>query len=100
MVGSDDGPTGPARQVYLTVYVEATAIPNHSPTEFKDALAEWAGQADEPEFTKPVPFSRIFAKGTSFGAPDGEVKDVFYLPLLVQGDRKSVVWRRLRVIHQ
>jgi hypothetical protein len=82
MVGSDDGPIGPPQQVYLTVYTEATAVPNHPPTQFKDSLPEGSEQVDEPEFTSPVPFSRIFSKGSSFGAPDTSAKNLFYTALL------------------
>jgi hypothetical protein len=82
MVGSDDGPIGPPQQVYLTVYARATGVPNHSPTQIKDSLPEGSEEADITELTPPVPFSRVFTKGTSFGAPDESTKDLFYGAIL------------------
>jgi hypothetical protein len=82
MVASDDGPIGPPQQVYLTVYARATDIPNHAPTQIKDSLPEGAEESDIPELTPPVPFSRVFTKGTSFGAPDESTKGLFYAGIL------------------
>jgi hypothetical protein len=82
MVASDDGPIGPPQQVYMTVYARATGIPNHAPTQIKDTLPEGAQGGDIPELTPPVPFSRVFTKGTSFGAPDESTKDIFYGAIL------------------
>jgi hypothetical protein len=82
MVGSDS-PIGPPQQVYLTVYVRATDIPAHAPTQIKDSLPEGEEELDIPELTPPAPFSRAFAKGSFlFGAPSGSQKDLFYTPIV------------------
>jgi hypothetical protein len=82
MVGSDT-PIGPPQQIYLTVYARATDIPPHAPTQIKDSLPEGDEELDIPEFTTPAPFSKAFAKGAfSFGAPEGNQKDLFYTAIL------------------
>jgi hypothetical protein len=82
MVGSDS-PIGPPQQIYLTVYARAIDIPSHAPTQIKDSLPEGDEMSDIPELTPPVPFSRVFSKGGSIGAPtDESQKDLFYGAIL------------------
>jgi hypothetical protein len=78
MVGSEDGPIGPPQQIYLTVYVEARGVPAHSSTRIKDSLPEGDAEFAIPDFTEPVPFSRVLTKGTSIGAPEESQKDLYY----------------------
>ena len=79
MVGSDT-PIGPPQQVYLTVFLRATAIPPKAPTQIADSLPSDDGELSSPELTPPVPWSKAFAKGSfAFGEPTtGDQKDLFH----------------------
>jgi hypothetical protein len=70
---------GPPQQVYLTVYVRATGIPNKAPTQIKDTLPYGYDEVASAEFTPPAPFSNAFGAGIlPFGAPPGSTKDLFH----------------------
>lgn len=79
LVASNSGtPIGPPQQIYLTVYVEASNIPNHAPIQIKDELPERWEEVSIREFSEPVPFSRVLSKGSSIGAPADATKNLYY----------------------
>ncbi|MBN9621342.1 MAG: hypothetical protein J0H06_00070, partial [Actinobacteria bacterium] len=83
IVGGEGQPVGPPQQVYLTVFVRATAIPKKAPTQIKDTLPYGYDEVSSPTFSDPFPFSRGFAAGSfAVGSPPGGTKDLFYEPIV------------------